>query len=582
MSESRRRSPVGQLYAVYSPHRKDILRGLFFLFFQNSYVWLSPIFIARLIDLPESDPQTRMARFLVWGCLMLGLILLNFPASCLRSRYMSRLARGISRDLRVGLAQQLQQLTLLYHSKHSVGRLQSKAIRDIEILEALPGQFVAVLFNTAVAVLVAIAAIAVRAPKGLIFFAVLVPVSVALRRYFHKRMQVTTQQYRHSFETMNAGISDMITMMPVTRAHALEGFELNRVTDRIQDVFRKGRRFDWLMNLFGTSSWVLLTFFQASFLLGAVYFCFLGRISVGDVLMFNAFFASISGSVLNLLNVMPMLAKARESLCSINEILHAPDREENHGKPAVSEVSGNLLYDGVTYSYPEGDRPAVDNMYLDIKSGESIAFVGPSGCGKSSMLALALGYIRPQSGRMLLDGADMGKLDLRSYRKHVGVVAQDVVFFSGTVLYNVAYGTNGIPREKIADAIKLANAWEFVEKLPDGMETKLGEGGVELSGGQRQRLAIARALLRDPKVLILDEATSALDVESEMLVQDALDRIMRDRTTIVVSHRLSTVRHCDRIIVLDEGRIVQEGTHDDLMETRNFYSRIIRATSVAA
>lgn len=582
MSTRKKRSAFKELYAVYSPYRRDVHKGLFFLFFQTAYVWLSPIFIARLIDLPSSDPATRTSRFAIYGGTMLFLILINLPTSCLRSRYLSRLARGVSRDLRVGLTRQLQQLTLLYHSKHSVGRLQSKAIRDIEILEQLPAQFVQVLFNTAITTIVAIVAIAWRAPKGLLFFALLIPVSVVLRRYFHKRMQSTTQQYRHSFETMNAGFSDMITMMPVTRAHALEGFELSRVTDHIQDVFRKGRRFDWLMNLFGSSSWVILTFFQASFLLGSVYFCFQGRITVGDILMFNAFFASISGSILNLLNVMPMLAKARESLASINEILHAPDKEENNGKPRVKEVQGRITFEDATYMYPEAEKKAVHGLSLDIKAGESIAFVGPSGCGKSSMLGLILGYIRPQIGRMMLDGKDMSQLDLRSYRSNVGVVAQDVVFFSGTILYNVAYGTNGIPRERIIEAIKLANAWEFVEKLPQGMETLLGENGVALSGGQRQRLAIARALLRDPKVLILDEATSALDVESEMLVQEALNGIMRDRTTIVVSHRLSTVRECDRIVILDEGRIVEEGSHDELMASHNFYSRIMLATSVAA
>jgi ATP-binding cassette subfamily B protein len=579
---ARKKSGFRELFAIYAPYRSDVFKGLFFLFFQTSYVWLSPIFIARLIDLPGSDPETRMFRFVAYGSAMLTLILLNYPSSCMRSRFMSRLARGVSRDLRVGLCRQLQQLTLLFHGKHSVGRLQAKAIRDIDILEQLPGQFATTLFTTTITITVALVAIAIRAPRGLIFFAVLVPASVGLRWYFKERMQKTTRQYRHSFETMSAGLTDMITMMPVTRAHALESFELNRVTNRIDDVFTKGRRFDLLMNRFSTSSWVILNIFQASFLLGAVYFCFQKKITVGDVLMFNAFFASISGSILTLLNVTPMLARARESLSSINEILHAPDKEHNAGKPVVTNVDGRLTFEKVVYRYPGAEKPAINGLSLDIHAGESIAFVGPSGCGKSSMLSLALGFIRPQDGTVRLDGRDMSGLDLRGYRRNVGVVAQDVVFFSGTVLYNVAYGTNGIPRERIAEAIKLANAWDFVEKLPEGMETRLGENGVALSGGQRQRLAIARALLRDPRVLVLDEATSALDVESEMEVQAALDDIMKDRTTIVVSHRLSTVRKCDRIIILDEGQILEQGTHEDLMRTRNFYSRIMRATSLAA
>ncbi|HNX58182.1 MAG TPA: ATP-binding cassette domain-containing protein, partial [Spirochaetota bacterium] len=213
---------------------------------------------------------------------------------------------------------------------------------------------------------------------------------------------------------------------------------------------------------------------------------------------------------------------------------------------------------------------------LEIKAGESVAFVGPSGAGKSTMLSLLLGFVRPTEGRIFLDGKDMTGIDLRSYRAHTGVVTQETVFFTGTVRENALYGSTRVPDSAVKRALEAANALEFVNELPEGLDTVIGEKGVRLSGGQGQRLAIARAIVRDPRVLLLDEATSSLDTISEKLIQEALARVMRHRTSIVIAHRLSTVKGCDRIVIVDKGRIVGAGTHRELIKGDNFYSRMIR------
>jgi ATP-binding cassette subfamily B protein len=255
-------------------------------------------------------------------------------------------------------------------------------------------------------------------------------------------------------------------------------------------------------------------------------------------------------------------------------VLEEPDVEINEGRRRVSSVTGRIELDRVSHRYPESAADAIRDVSLTISAGETVAFVGSSGSGKSTMLNLVLGFVRPTSGRILLDGQDTRELDLRSVRRHVSVVPQESVLFEGTIRDNVAYGLDDADDERVRAALRDANALQFVDDLPDGWHTVVGERGARLSGGQRQRIAIARALVRDPRILLLDEATSALDPESEQLVKQALDRLMAGRTTLVVAHRLSTVRSADRIVVLERGRVVEQGSHDALLAQGGRYAEL--------
>jgi ATP-binding cassette subfamily B protein len=287
-----------------------------------------------------------------------------------------------------------------------------------------------------------------------------------------------------------------------------------------------------------------------------------------------------------------MLTRGLESMRSIAEVMQDPDVEVNEGRTRVDRVEGTIKLDHVSFSYP-GNRPALTDLSLSIRAGETIALVGPSGSGKSTLLNLILGFVRAGSGRVLLDGADMNSLDMRSARSFVSVVPQESVLFEGSIRDNVAYGLTGVTDDRILDALHGANALDFLDLgpteadapgtvtgritvlVPTGLDRIIGNRGSGLSGGQRQRLAIARALVRDPRILILDEPTSALDADSETMVKDALTTLFRDRTTIIAAHRLSTIRTADRIAYLEDGRIVELGTHDELMHLSNRYAHIV-------
>jgi len=268
------------------------------------------------------------------------------------------------------------------------------------------------------------------------------------------------------------------------------------------------------------------------------------------------------------------VSKGLESVRSMGEVLTEPDIEANAGKRGLADVRGTVEFDHVQFAYDDApDIPVVQDVTFRVDPGETVALVGPSGSGKSTMLNMVIGFLHPQQGAIRIDGQDLLDLDLRTYRRFLAVVPQESILFEGSVRDNVTYGNPGLDDDAVLAALRDANALEFVAEM-GGLDAVIGERGARLSGGQRQRLAIARALIRDPRVLVLDEATSALDAESERLVQEALARLMHARTTFVVAHRLSTIRGADRIVVMRAGRLVETGSHEELMAAGGEYAQM--------
>jgi ATP-binding cassette subfamily B protein len=478
---------------------------------------------------------------------------------------LSGAVRGLEQTLRNALVTRLQQLSIAFHDRVETGRLQAKVLRDVEQIQNFCMVFFEGATLAALSVVFTVGVTAVREPRLLIFFAVIVPLVTWLRHLFGRRMVERNRDYRSEVERMSADVSEMINMIPVVRAHGLEETEVRRIERQLNVVNQRGRRLDVINAVFGASAFVT---FQAAMVVGLAaqtWFCLQGWITIGEIVLYQSFFAMMVMSVSNLLNFYPQWARGIESIRSVGEVLECPDLEQNQGRRRLDALRGEVRFEGVTFAYSAEAEAAVADIQLTIAPGECLALVGASGAGKSTMMQLLIGFRRPQQGRILFDGVPMEELDMRAVRQFVSVVPQQTMLFSGSIRENILYGLEQVPDEKLMEVVQAAQLTEMVDRLPQGLDTRIGEDGGLLSGGQRQRIAIARALIRNPRILVLDEATSALDVVSERRVQEAIDVAVRDRTTFIVAHRLSTVRRADRIIVMQSGRIVDSGSYAELV-----------------
>ncbi len=287
--------------------------------------------------------------------------------------------------------------------------------------------------------------------------------------------------------------------------------------------------------------------------------------------MYQGFFSTILASINSLLGVYPQFARGFESIYSISEVLTSTQLEEYQGTAAVDTLRGGYEFCQVQFSYKDTDYHVLKDFNLTVRPGECIALVGESGAGKSTVLNMVVGFYRPTGGRILVDGRPLEELDMRMYRQKLAVVPQSTVLFSGTIRSNITFGLTDVPDSKLEEVIRLANLQDVIAQMPQGIDTLIGEHGGKLSGGQRQRIAIARAMIRDPEIILLDEATSALDNISEFIVQKAMRELMRGRTTFIVAHRLSTIRDADRIVVMKDGQVAEAGTFEELMSRKGAF-----------
>jgi ATP-binding cassette subfamily B protein len=566
--------PVRTLVYLFRADRWRLAAAVLVFTVKHSPIWLLPLVTAAIVDTVVMHlPLSRL-----WSSagLIMVILAVNTPLHLLWVRLLHGSVRRTGTALRSALCTRMQELSIGYHTRTSAGVLQTKVVRDVETVEQMVQQTSETGLGAVTVLAGGLAIIAVRTPQFLPVFLLVVPVAALLVARLRGRLRDHNEHFRQEVELLSTRVSEMTRLITVTRAHGLERDALRRMDGTLRRVLDSGRRLDLLNGRFASLSWVLLNMLGICFLSAAALIAYFGvwAITPGDVVMLSAFLTTLTNSTSTLMGLAPVVTKGLESVRSVGEVLQAPELEHNAGRTEVTEVRGAVEFQGVGYAYRDGGAPAVRDFSLSVAPGETVALVGASGAGKSTVLNLVIGFIRPTSGRILLDGTDMDTLDLRTYRHFVSVVPQESVLFGGTVRENVAYGMEHADDETVRRALRDANALEFVERLPDGLDTSVGDDGARLSGGQRQRLAIARALIRDPRVLILDEATSALDTRSEALVQQALGRLLRGRTTFVVAHRLSTVRDADRIVVMRDGAIQEIGSHEELLRLGGAYAEL--------
>ena len=555
--------PLRTLVHLYKGNYHKFVLAVICFFAKHACVWVLPIITAN-IDVTSHNPYT-FRNIIFYSILEAGLILLNIPMNYLYTSYKSLATRYAETGLRKALIRKLQQLSISYHVETQSGRLQSKIMRDVEAVEGLSTQLFLSILNIALNIGVALVVTISKSRIVFIFFLLTTPVAAITMVTFRNIMKKRNTEFRKEMEETSARVMEMVELVPVTRAHALEDEEVAKMSGQLFSVAEKGYKLDLIQALFGSVGWAVFQIFQVICLAFTGYLAIGGKIQAGDITLYQSYFATVVNQVSSIVTLLPTIAKGIESVNSIGEVLLSEDIEDNEGKEKLEQVTGTFDFEDVCFHYKNNEHNVLNHLNLHVKSGETIALVGESGAGKSTILNLVIGFNQAESGKVLIDGKDISKIDLRTYRKHLAVVPQTSILFSGTIRDNITYGCENVSEEELQKVIKAANLSDLIASLPKGLDTMVGEHGGKLSGGQRQRISIARALIRDPKVIVLDEATSALDSISEKLIQQALNNLTEGRTTFIVAHRLSTIRDADRIAVIADGRCAEYGTYEELM-----------------
>ena len=552
-------------------YHKFLLSTLFFLL-KHSPALLSPLLIANVVNgVIEGGEAGSRAIFINVG-IWLGLLSIHLPANWIHNQLKSRVIRNTEAGLRAALVRKLQELSIPYHTGSQSGRLQSKIMRDVEAVETLSSQLFVNLLNIVMNLVITLSITAVKNRLILVFFVLVAPVAAGAVVAFRAKIHRENRSFRQGMEETSARVMEMVEMVPVARAHALEDKEAARISALLEETANRGYRLEQGEDDFGAVSWVVFQVFQVVCLAVSGFMAMSGLIKGGDVTFYQSSFTTVVNQFSALINLLPILTKGLESVSSIGEVLSSDEIEENEGKEELLSLRGEYAFKQVSFSYPGSSKEVLHGLDFTVKQGETIALVGESGSGKTTILNMLIGFILPSGGQLMLDGKDMKGLNLRTYRRFLSVVPQTPVLFTGTVRENITYGLEHVSEEQIAQAVEAANLSEVVKRLPQGLDTMIEEHGANLSGGQRQRISIARALIRNPQVIILDEATSALDSISESEIQEALERLTKGRTTFIVAHRLSTVRGADRILVIGQGRIREQGSYQELMAKKGeFY-----------
>ena len=569
--ESNKNHSLKTLALLYKGHFLELFGSVIFFVCKHSPVWVLPIVTSNIINAATTPDGSTIRTILLNVVLMSVMILQNILTNYIHTWLYAKAIRNVEKDLRSALVQKLQQLSISYHKEMESGRLQSKIMRDVEQIETLSSQIFISMLSIILNVAVAVFVVLTKDLFVFLFFGATIPLAVLIMTFFKGRIKHYNSEFRHEMEETSVQVMEMVEMIPVTRAHALEKVETAKMQTRLKHVAQKGLQLDMVQTYFSSISWVTFQLFQVLCLGFTGYFASKGRISIGDVVLYQTYFSSIVNNVSGIINLIPIVAKGLESVSSIGDVLTAEDIEDNRHKLKVKDVFGSIEFKNVSFSYSADEEPVLSNLSFRIKPGETVAFVGPSGAGKSTILNMIIGFVKALDGEVLIDGNNINSLNLRSYRRHIAVVPQTSILFSGTIRDNITYGMDDISEDLLQEVLAESNLKEMVESFPDGLDTKIQEHGGNLSGGQRQRISIARAFVRNPRILILDEATSALDTISERQIQEATRNLTKDRTTLIVAHRLSTIRDADKIAVIDNGGLAEFGTYEELMEQKGIF-----------
>ena len=565
------------LWPRVARHRKLLFAWLVFLTLSSTATLSLPVAVRLMIDHGfAGDDPAAIDR---WFIALFAVAILLAVATAGRFQAVSLLGERVVADLRRQLYDQLLRLDLGFYDRNRSGELVSRLSADTEQIRSMVGSSLSIALRSVVTLLGSGVMLVLTSPRLAAMAAVGIPLVVLPIVLFGRRVQKISQESQDRVADANSRAAETLGAMPTVQGFAREAFESLRFGEAVQRALDSARR------RIRTQAWltagVILLVFGAIIVvlwIGAKDVV-AGRLSAGVLSQFVLYAVLGAGSVGALSEVWAEVQRTAGGLARIHELLDEVPaiRAPEHPVALPPRIAGSIEFDKVCFHYPSRpEQAALDGFSLRVAAGETIALVGPSGAGKSTVLQLLLRFHDAQSGQIRIDGVQLQQLDPQALRAQIAVVPQHPAIFAASAADNIRYGALDASNEAVQAAARIAEAHDFLSALPEGYDTWLGERGARLSGGQQQRIAIARAVLKDAPILLLDEATSALDAGSERAIQHALERVMQGRTTLVVAHRLATVRRADRIVVIDGGRIVDQGTHDELIAKGGLYAELAR------
>lgn len=558
------------IFKYLRPYRAQFIGGLIFIALSSGTTMAFPFLLKKLIDSAHENLsgliQYTPANI---AMIMIGLLVVQMLISFMRIYLFTSVGEHAVADMRKDIYQRMITMSMDFFAHRRVGELSSRLTADISQIQDAVTTVLAEILRGVLTLIIGIGLILFISPKMTFLMLSVVPVIILIALLFSKFIRRLSRQTQDQLADSGTVVQETLQGISNVKAFSNEWYEINRYNKSIDNVVKlaiKSGRFRGLFvsfMLFSVFGAIVLVVWYGTGLMQQ------GQLSFGDLTAFVVYTAFVGGTMAGFADLYSQLQKTLGATQRVRELLKEPIEDVSATKTDLLpeyRLKGDVSLQNIAFRYPSRkDVEVIKDITIEAKSGQQVAIVGPSGAGKSTLISLLLRFYQPDKGKILFDGKDVASIPLTQLRKQMALVPQDILLFGGTILENIAYGKPDATLEEVKSAARKANAHDFIMGFPEAYDTVVGERGVKLSGGQRQRIAIARAILKDPVILLLDEATSSLDSESEWQVQDALQNLMKNRTSFVIAHRLSTIRHADIIIVLEDGMVKERGTHQELI-----------------